>query len=287
MPARRAVASRELTAPSSHSAAEHSSVAVSSASSFTSALTRCRRRQCRGWRVRARGGSQLTQPLQRHLPELRRGHRRQAGAKDAAVGALAQARIADHDHAAILLAADQASHALLEREHRLGQLVVPERVGPSVLRCSMRARTTGSSGEANGSLSMITRRSAGPCTSTPFPEARGAEQHRAAAGAKAPQQLLARRGALHQQRQVIGQLPAEPLRRMAQRAVTGEQQEGAAAARPRSAAARCRRPHRRNPGSRFGQAARQIQQRLLANNRTGCRGAAPPRRQARDGWRSD
>ena len=31
----------------------------------------------------------------------------------------------------------------------------------------MRARTTGSSGEANGSLSMITRRSAGPCTSTP------------------------------------------------------------------------------------------------------------------------
>src|ERR1700722_957070 len=102
------IASRALTAPSSHSATEQRSVALSSASSFT---------------------TELAQSLQCHVTGMRGGHRRQAGAKHAAVAALADARIADHHHAAILFAANQSPHSLLERQYCLGQLVVAECIG--------------------------------------------------------------------------------------------------------------------------------------------------------------
>ena len=64
----------------------------------------------------------------------------------------------------------------------------------------MRAASTGSSGGANGSLSITTSDSASPRTSTPSQNDCAAEQHRVAERAEARQQLAARAGALHEQR---------------------------------------------------------------------------------------
>ena len=63
----------------------------------------------------------------------------------------------------------------------------------------MRARTSGSSGEAKGSFSMMTSRSASPFTSTPSQKLAVPSSTRVAVGAKPLQQLLARRLALHEQ----------------------------------------------------------------------------------------
>jgi hypothetical protein len=59
-----------------------------------------------------------------------------------------------------------------------------------------------------------------------LPETRGPEQHGTTAGAKAPQQLLARRPALHQQGSGRRRRMLERMCRGAQRAMAGEQQEG-------------------------------------------------------------
>ena len=77
------------------------------------------------------------------------------------------ARVTDHHHAVVVFTADEPADALLQSQRGLGQLVVLEGVAALAVRCSMRALTMGSSGEANGSFSMMTRRSAAPFTSTP------------------------------------------------------------------------------------------------------------------------
>ena len=66
-----------------------------------------------------------------------------------------------------------------------------------------------------------------------LPEAGGAEQHGVARFAETAQQLFARRLALHQQRKVaeLGPAVAQQLRRALQRAMAGEQHEGAAGGR--------------------------------------------------------
>ena len=94
----------------------------------------------------------------------------------------------------------------------------------------MRARTSASSGEANGSFSMITSRSAVALDVDALPEARRAEQHAVAIGAKFLEQSLARRLALDEQPERLFVLPARAQQRGAlrQRPVTGEQHEGAA-----------------------------------------------------------
>jgi len=60
----------------------------------------------------------------------RRLHRRQALQDLPAIGFRQQARVAQHQHAAIGLVADQAPGALLELQHRLRQLVFHEGIAP-------------------------------------------------------------------------------------------------------------------------------------------------------------
>ena len=65
-------------------------------------------------------------------------------------------------------------------------------------------------GEANGSFSMMTSRSASPFTSTPSQKLAVPEQHRVAVVAELLQQALARRLALHEQ--AIAARPRRPAR---------------------------------------------------------------------------
>jgi hypothetical protein len=65
---------------------------------------------------------------QRLLPVPRHGHRGQRPEKHLAVPTPDQPRVADRDRTEILLAADKAPYSLLERESRLGKLIVAERV---------------------------------------------------------------------------------------------------------------------------------------------------------------
>ena len=77
--------------------------------------------------------------------------------------------------------ADQAAEALLELDHRLGQLVVAERVAAAA-RGSLPAGPPTAAGRArlNGSWVMITFCRASPGTSTPCQKLSVAEQHRRA-----------------------------------------------------------------------------------------------------------
>ena len=113
-----------------------------------------------------------------------------------------QPRVADHQQAAVGLAADQAAGALLQRHRRLGDEVVVEGVAALRLeRAATRASTSGSFGGGNGSLSIThaLQRVAGHVDA--FPEALRADQHAAAPGRASRKRCIsARLGscALHQ-----------------------------------------------------------------------------------------
>src|SRR5512134_2384445 len=66
-----------------------------------------------------------------HVGELARPlHGRQAVEELPAIGLLDHPRIAEHQHPAVVLVADQPAGALLERDRRLRQLEVDERIAP-------------------------------------------------------------------------------------------------------------------------------------------------------------
>ena len=181
-------------------ATEQASVAVSSARIFMpSSLPSGTRASVAGAADARRSGAGIS----RH-PGCDAGHWhwRQAGAKHPSVGFVDEPRIADHDHAAIRLAADQAADALLERQRRLGQLVLAEGVAAGrfqVLDARARQRVV-----RRGERQLFDDHQAQRIALDvhALPEARGAEQHGIARLAKTAQQLLARRLALHQQREI-------------------------------------------------------------------------------------
>ena len=80
---------------------------------------------------------------------------------------MTQPRVAEHDDAEIVDIADQASDALLQSEHGLRQLVLEKGIAAAPADALEARPSSGSSGEANGSLSMATMESASPFTSTP------------------------------------------------------------------------------------------------------------------------
>ncbi len=99
----------------------------------------------------------------------------------------------------ILFAPDQATHPLLQRKRRLGQLVVAKRIAArrfEVRDARLHQRVLGR-GERQLLDDDESQRFA--LHVDPLPEARRAEEHRIAQFAKLPQQLLARRAALHEQ----------------------------------------------------------------------------------------
>ena len=92
------------------------------------------------------------------------GQRLQEGA---AIRLGEDARVEDHDDAAVGFGADQPAEALLELDHSLGDLVVDERVAAAaadVLEPGLQQRVAR---DANGRRVMITFESASPGTSTP------------------------------------------------------------------------------------------------------------------------
>ncbi len=202
--ARARVLARERSAPSSHSAAEHSSVAVSSASSFTPALPA----DCAASSVGGAG-----KLLQQAHDRRQFGHppHAAAGSTERRVRSCGVCRRGSHDHhhATILLAADQPADALLQRQHRLGQLVAAEctrTLGLEMLDARAHYRILGRSERQLVDDHQAQRRL--PARPRPPRSSRCRAAPRAA-GAESSQQLLAWRRALHQQR---------PARRLAARA---------------------------------------------------------------------
>ena len=71
-------------------------------------------------------------------------------------------------HTAVGAVPDEPTESLQKAEDRQGNLIVAERIAARGSRmASMRAAVTGSPGDANGSLSMMTQLRASPTTSTP------------------------------------------------------------------------------------------------------------------------
>ena len=160
-----------------------------------------------------------------HIVDAARARqRRQRIEEDPAVALAEQARIAQHQHAAIALAADQAAGALLERDHRLRQLLVAEgiaagaahRIQPRLEHRIVRRR------ERQLVDHHHAQRFAGDIDA--FAETRRPQQHAVAGFAETLQQHVAGRVALHEQRP---RPAAQGLGGFAQRAMRGEQHEGA------------------------------------------------------------
>ena len=146
--------------PSIQRAAEHASVAVSRARIFTlndQPATRATGSWGACLRIKRMASS-------RSRVTLIAGR---AATKTPAIAAPQHSGIANDHGAVILFAANQTSNALFQGESGLRKLVLPERLPPVACKCSILARTKGSSGDANGNFSMITSRNASPFTSTP------------------------------------------------------------------------------------------------------------------------
>ena len=119
--------------------------------------------QRRGERSRSRSVNASTSAEVVHEP---RGG--QALEEAPPVGLLDQPAVEDGEDAAVGGGADQPAEPLLQHQDRHRHLVLVERVaarGCAGARCA--PATTGSAGDANGSLSMITHESCSPATSTP------------------------------------------------------------------------------------------------------------------------
>ena len=196
-----------------------------------------------------------------------------------------QPRVAEHQHAAVGLVADQAAGALLELHAPPAAAGVHERVAALRLRvASMRAASTGSSGGANGSLSMTTSDSASPRTSTPSQKTALPSSTALPSARKRASSSVREPVALHEQRivEAARRTRQRARSRAAQRAQRGEQQERAAAARLDHRQRRV--DHRVGvAGDRSGrrQAARHVQQRLRRRSRTGCPSGRVARRSSR------
>ena len=209
---------------------------VSIASSFIAILQVLGLRVLRRESISIGIGLMAEEPL--HVRERARARQRRQGVQEQPAVALAeQARIAQHQHAAIFDGADQAAGALLERDHRLRQLLVAERIAAGAahrFQPRLEHRIVGR-GERQLVDHHHAQRVAGHVHA--FAETRGAQQHAVAGFAESLQQHVARRIALHEQRP---RAVAQRLGGFAQGAVRGEQQERAAAARPPAPAARRR-----------------------------------------------
>src|SRR2546429_9943646 len=98
----------------------------------SSSRWRWRARESSRWARRARARRRARRMPAEETPcligILRHGHRRQGGEKHPAVAAPEHARIADDHHAVVVLAANQATRPLLERQCRFRKLVVTKRV---------------------------------------------------------------------------------------------------------------------------------------------------------------
>ena len=143
-----------------------------------------------------------------------------------AVAARGQARVAQHQHAAVAGVADQASGALLERDRRCWNLPGEERIGTGFAQCReprFQHRIV-RRGERQLVDDDARKRLTGDVQA--FPETGRTEQHAVAGLTEIREQLMARCAALHEQR--IRQI-AQQLGRLLQGAMRGEQHEGAAA----------------------------------------------------------
>lgn len=93
--------------------------------------------------------------------------RRQAIEENFTIGAHHQPIVANHQHAAIVGIADQASNPCFRVMTASGSCTSLNGSPPRNRQSSIRAFNNGSSGEVNGSLSIITHDNASPRTSTP------------------------------------------------------------------------------------------------------------------------
>ena len=115
----------------------------------------------------AAGGAWRRRNLRRPSDLARHAHRRQRGRETPCRSCFPQPRVADHDRAEILFAADQTADALLQGERRLRQLVVAK--GTAALRLQMLDARPNQRilRRGEGQLSMMTSRSASPSRPRP------------------------------------------------------------------------------------------------------------------------
>ena len=200
--------------------------------------------------------------LERRVEVVDDGHRRQAREERRAVGARPQARIAEHDEAAVVEVADEPADTLLQREHGLRQLQLVERIAAgSADRFGTRLHERIA---RHGERQLVDhdepQRAAAHVDA--LPEAARAEQDRVAVRAKLIQQLAARASALDEHAARRG-APFEPALGALQRSIAREQQKRSALRRfderPNRRAAASRRSARRS-GS--GKPLRQVDPRV-------------------------
>src|ERR1051325_375710 len=124
-------------------------------------------------------------------PLARKRLRRQALQDAPAVGSVHEPRVAQHQHAAVGLVADQATRALLELQHRLRQLQLVERVAARAAHALDARGEDRVVGRRERQLVDHHERERLAAHVDAFPERLASEQERVAEGAEARQELAA------------------------------------------------------------------------------------------------
>ena len=181
-----------------------------------------------------RGGRGLTEERHRFCFFACALERRQALPDALAVVFADETRVADHQHAAVVLVADQPSRTLLQVDDGARQLEFHERVASLFVQFRDASRQHRIIRRRERQLVDDDQRQRLAAHIHPFPERLAAQQHRVAVLAEAREQLVARTFALDHQRvlQVLAvELGLQDLVGALHRAQAGEEQEGAAFAR--------------------------------------------------------
>jgi len=133
------------------------------------------------------------QEAQGLIPVMSHAHGRQRREEYPAITTASHTRIADHDDPIIVFTADESSGALLQRQRRFRQLVIAERVATACREVLDPRAHQGIVRRGKRELLDDDQAQRFALYINAFPEARRAEQHSVAVGAKLLQQPLTRR----------------------------------------------------------------------------------------------